>query len=67
MDPFITLRAFSTGAMNLAHEVMQAVKQAENYAADIERELMGIDGGHVEDSDSDETSDEQEAHTGDGR
>ena len=64
MDPCVTLRAFSTSGMNLAYEVMQAVHQAENYAAQIERELMGIDGGHVEDfsDDSEGMSGEEEPH-----
>jgi hypothetical protein len=56
MDPFVTYRAFSESGVTLAREVMAAVEQAEMYAATIERDLMGIDAGHIDDSEEDEES-----------
>ena len=59
-DPFVTYRTFSDSGVSLAREVMVAVEQAEKYAAAIERDLMGIDGGHVDDSEEDDESAEEE-------
>ena len=60
IDPLVTYRTFLDSGVSLARDVMEVVQQAERYAAKIERELMGIYAGHVDESSEDETTDEDE-------